>query len=172
MTTTLSLPRVATALREPALDTWRLATCPLCHAKRVASTQEPLETDEDWRCARCGQRWDAPRLAAVAAYAEGVARRESARDAGAASHDTGRLARCAQEPSGGSRRGHFPMGRRGRRGRIGEKSADITDTMPKGTTQRTASIARANRAVRSSVARAIPNSARPRITLDSKHDSF
>ena len=95
MTTTLSLPRVATALREPALDTLRLATCPLCHAKRVASTQEPLETDEDWRCARCGQRWDAPRLAAVAAYAEGVARRESARDAGAASHDTGRPAHVA-----------------------------------------------------------------------------
>ena len=94
MTTTLSLPRVATA-REPALDTWRLATCPLCHAKRVASTQEPLETDEDWRCARCGQRWDAPRLAAVAAYAEGVARRDSARDAGAASHDTGWLAHAA-----------------------------------------------------------------------------
>ena len=95
MTTTLSLPRVATALREPALDTLRLATCPLCHAKRVASTQEPLETDEDWRCARCGQRWDAPRLAAVAAYAEGVARRESARDVLAASHDTGRLAHVA-----------------------------------------------------------------------------
>ena len=91
MTTTLSLPRVATALREPALDTWRLATCPLCHAHRVASTQEPLETDEDWRCARCGQRWDAPRLAAVAAFAEWVARRESARDGGAASHDTGGL---------------------------------------------------------------------------------
>jgi len=30
------------------------------------------------------------------------------------------------------------MGRRGRRWRIGEKSADITDTMTKGTTQRTA----------------------------------
>ena len=90
MTTTLSLPRVATALREPALDPLRLATCPLCHSKRVASTQEPLETDEDWRCARCGQRWDAPRLATVAAYAEWAAGRESARDAGAASFDTGR----------------------------------------------------------------------------------
>jgi hypothetical protein len=29
----------------------------------------PPEGSGEWRCVRCGQRWDAARLAAVAAYA-------------------------------------------------------------------------------------------------------
>ena len=46
----------------------RRATCPMCHT--VASvTQSAVEAGDAWRCVRCGQHWDAGRLAAVAAYA-------------------------------------------------------------------------------------------------------
>ena len=44
------------------------ATCPLCHTSATL-TQSALEAGGDWRCVRCGQHWDAVRLAAVAAYA-------------------------------------------------------------------------------------------------------
>jgi len=44
-------------------------TCPMCHTV-VALTQQALAAGATWRCARCGQRWDADRLATVAAYAE------------------------------------------------------------------------------------------------------
>jgi hypothetical protein len=42
--------------------------CPLCHHLGPVQTEEALRT-VGWRCARCGQRWDAGRLAAVAGYA-------------------------------------------------------------------------------------------------------
>ncbi|HEU4891240.1 MAG TPA: hypothetical protein VFT47_06795 [Vicinamibacterales bacterium] len=32
-------------------------------------TQDTIEAGGAWRCVRCGQHWDAARLAAVAAYA-------------------------------------------------------------------------------------------------------
>ena len=31
-------------------------------------TNGAVDAGADWRCARCGQQWDAVRLAAVAAY--------------------------------------------------------------------------------------------------------
>jgi hypothetical protein len=40
----------------------------MCHTSATPS-QSALEAGGDWRCARCGQHWDAARLAAVAAYA-------------------------------------------------------------------------------------------------------
>jgi hypothetical protein len=43
-------------------------TCPLCHTSATL-TQSALEAGGDWRCVRCGQHWDARRLATVAAYA-------------------------------------------------------------------------------------------------------
>jgi predicted Zn finger-like uncharacterized protein len=49
-------------------DIVRPVTCPMCHTSATLS-QSALEAGGDWRCARCGQRWDAARLAAVAAYA-------------------------------------------------------------------------------------------------------
>lgn len=49
-------------------DIVRAATCPMCHTSATLS-QSGLEAGGDWRCARCGQHWDAARLAAVAAYA-------------------------------------------------------------------------------------------------------
>jgi predicted Zn finger-like uncharacterized protein len=57
-------------------DTLRRATCPMCHT--VASVTETASgTGGDWRCVRCGQRWDARRLAAVAAYVVWAAERDS-----------------------------------------------------------------------------------------------
>jgi hypothetical protein len=41
------------------------ASCPMCHSIAPA----PDNDTRDWRCRRCGQRWDAARLAAVAVYA-------------------------------------------------------------------------------------------------------
>jgi ribosomal protein L37AE/L43A len=44
----------------------RRATCPLCH---TPTSRDAIGAGGDWRCGRCGQRWDATRLATVAAYA-------------------------------------------------------------------------------------------------------
>ena len=49
-------------------DILRPATCPMCHTS-AALSQSALEAGGAWRCVRCGQHWDAARLAAVAAYA-------------------------------------------------------------------------------------------------------
>ena len=46
----------------------RSTTCPMCHTP-AALAQSALEAGGDWWCVRCGQRWDAARLVAVAAYA-------------------------------------------------------------------------------------------------------
>jgi PHP family Zn ribbon phosphoesterase len=42
------------------------ATCPYCHTAFPPMSEG---ASGDWHCARCGQRWDAGRLATVAAYA-------------------------------------------------------------------------------------------------------
>lgn len=47
----------------------QFVTCPLCHTTRPTVAGDTLEAGIDWRCARCGQTWDALRLATVAAYA-------------------------------------------------------------------------------------------------------
>ena len=49
-------------------DALRSATCPMCHTSATLA-QGAVETGGAWRCGRCGQHWDAARLAAVAAYA-------------------------------------------------------------------------------------------------------
>lgn len=46
------------------------ATCPSCHTPDAVVTNAAVGAGADWRCQRCGQRWDGRRLAAVAAYAE------------------------------------------------------------------------------------------------------
>ena len=46
------------------------ATCPSCHTVNTTVTDAAVDGGADWHCARCGQRWDATRLAAVAAYAQ------------------------------------------------------------------------------------------------------
>jgi len=56
-------------------DVLRSARCPMCHTP-ASVTQNAIEAGDDWRCVRCGQHWDAARLAAVAAYAAWVADRD------------------------------------------------------------------------------------------------
>jgi hypothetical protein len=45
------------------------ATCPLCHTVDPTMTNSALSAGADWHCLRCGQRWNAMRLAVVAGYA-------------------------------------------------------------------------------------------------------
>lgn len=52
-----------------APDAAAFAACPSCHTTDQATTMAAVTAGGDWRCRRCGQRWDADRLAAVAAYA-------------------------------------------------------------------------------------------------------
>jgi transcription elongation factor Elf1 len=46
----------------------RLAACPFCHTDSSVSHTTLESAGEGWQCVRCGQRWDAQRLATVAAY--------------------------------------------------------------------------------------------------------
>jgi hypothetical protein len=41
-------------------------TCILCHTIDHAVSEAALAAGGGWKCARCGQRWDAARLAAAA----------------------------------------------------------------------------------------------------------
>jgi hypothetical protein len=51
--------------------------CPLCHTVDHTVTLETLKHGATWLCARCGQRWDAARLAVVAADAASMVARQS-----------------------------------------------------------------------------------------------
>lgn len=82
MTQSTSSMPATTALPDAPQDTSRLVVCPLCHTRHASLTQEALQTGEAWRCVRCGQDWDARRLATVAAYAAWVAQPGSMRDRG------------------------------------------------------------------------------------------
>ena len=42
----------------------------MCHTS-ASVTQGAIEAGGDWRCNKCGQRWDAARLATMARYDEG-----------------------------------------------------------------------------------------------------
>jgi hypothetical protein len=57
-----------------------LATCPYCHTAFPLMSEGTREAD--WRCIRCGQRWDAGRLATVAAYASWALEHDKAVPAG------------------------------------------------------------------------------------------
>ena len=46
-----------------------LAMCPSCHTQDLSMTNLAVSAGADWQCSRCGSRWDAVRLATVAAYA-------------------------------------------------------------------------------------------------------
>ena len=45
-----------------------LAACPLCHTVAGSLTVRALDAGGEWECSRCGQHWDAARLATGAAY--------------------------------------------------------------------------------------------------------
>lgn len=57
------------ALADVRPEPMGFATCPSCHTADPVMTNLAVSGGADWRCGRCGQRWDAIRLAAVAAYA-------------------------------------------------------------------------------------------------------
>ena len=67
-----------TALLDDEQDVLRFATCPMCHTP-ASLTPSALAAGEDWQCVRCGQHWDAARLAAAAAYAAWVVQLEQRR---------------------------------------------------------------------------------------------
>lgn len=48
-------------------DALRRARCPMCHTA-ASVTETATDAGGHWRCVRCGQHWDARRLAAVATY--------------------------------------------------------------------------------------------------------
>jgi predicted CXXCH cytochrome family protein len=57
------------------LSTSGLATCLSCHTAHPSLTYEAVQAGDHWQCVRCGQDWDAGRLATVAAYIDWVAER-------------------------------------------------------------------------------------------------
>ena len=97
MTLSSSQPRL-TAVLEDGQDGWRPVACPMCHTP-ASLTRSALEAGDHWRCARCGQHWDAVRLAAVAGYAAWALER----DAVAAGRDRASPPEIpATEPPGGT----------------------------------------------------------------------
>jgi len=63
----------------PAIDreVVGFATCPSCHTEDPTMTNAAVGAGADLHCGRCGQRWDAVRLATVAAYAVWVSEQMS-----------------------------------------------------------------------------------------------
>jgi transposase-like protein len=59
-------------------DLTGFATCPSCRTADSRVTNLAVSGGADWHCARCGQRWDARRLATVAAYAVWLAEHTAA----------------------------------------------------------------------------------------------
>jgi len=70
----LSLLPPTAALLDDQPDVLRPGECPMCHTL----TQSARDTGGAWRCVRCGQSWNAERLATVAGYAVWVAERDRA----------------------------------------------------------------------------------------------
>ena len=68
-------PPDTAVLLDDEQDVLRSATCPMCHTSATLS-QSALDAGGDWRCVRCGQHWDAARLATVAAYAAWIVDRD------------------------------------------------------------------------------------------------
>jgi ribosomal protein L37AE/L43A len=67
---------LVTAVLDDEHDAVQSAACPMCHTP-AALTRSAVVAGGEWRCARCGQHWDAVRLAAVAAYAAWVVERNA-----------------------------------------------------------------------------------------------
>ena len=71
MTLRSSQPQVTAAVLDAEQDASLFLTCPMCHTP-ASLMQSAVDAGADWRCVRCGQHWDAARLAAVVAYAAWV----------------------------------------------------------------------------------------------------
>jgi hypothetical protein len=77
MTSRSSRAQVTVAVLDGEPDASPMVTCLLCHTP-ASLTQHAIDAGTGWQCVRCGQRWDATRLAAVAAYAVWVDERTGA----------------------------------------------------------------------------------------------
>ena len=64
-TTAVALASMNTSPPLPGLG--GLATCASCHTADL-TTADAVAAGAHWQCRRCGQPWDAVRLATVAAY--------------------------------------------------------------------------------------------------------
>lgn len=87
MAFTASRPVAVAALPDTDQDPLRPVMCPMCHTPSTLSQGE-VEAGADWRCIRCTQHWDAPRLAAVAAYAAWQVEHERAQASSQATRPT------------------------------------------------------------------------------------
>ena len=67
-----SRPYTTAALVDDGQDVLRCAKCPMCHTP-TSVTRNAIEAGGEWRCVRCGQHWDASRLAASTRYTAWVA---------------------------------------------------------------------------------------------------
>jgi len=90
MTFLSSQRQVTTAVLGDEQDAPLFVTCPMCHTP-ASLTQSAIDAGADWRCVRCGQRWTARRLSAVAAYAAWVVER-------AAGECASTVSQCADNP--------------------------------------------------------------------------
>jgi predicted Zn finger-like uncharacterized protein len=88
------------ALRDDEQDIARHAVCPMCQTSATV-TQSAIEAGGDWRCIRCGQHWDARRLATVGAYAEWAHRDRVARRVTEGDHIAVTFGDAAVEPVDG-----------------------------------------------------------------------
>jgi len=93
----------AAVLQDDEQDILRSAICPMCHTS-ASVTQAAIEAGGDWRCVRCGQHWDAARLATVAAYAKWAGDRERLGVRGTeGDHMVAMYGDAPVEPAGGRR---------------------------------------------------------------------
>ena len=79
MTPTPQLAQKLAAVLEIEPDVRQGATCPSCHTPRAGVVDDGQIPGGDWQCGRCGQRWDAARLASVTAYKTWVVEYEARR---------------------------------------------------------------------------------------------
>ena len=93
-------PHATAVLLDDEQDILRRATCPMCQTSATLS-QSALEAGGDWRCVRCGQRWDAARLATVAAYAAWIVDRDRIGGQVTEDPDAGLHGDLPTEPLGG-----------------------------------------------------------------------
>jgi ribosomal protein L37AE/L43A len=101
MAPSFSRPDAIAVLFHDEQDIFQFATCPMCHTSATLS-QSALEAGGAWRCVRCGQHWDAARLAAVAAYAAwSVDRDRVGRRSAEGSHDAAPYGHLPTERLGG-----------------------------------------------------------------------
>ena len=76
-----STRRLATITADFKRDVPRSAACPLCHTPAPTLRLASADAGGDWRCARCGQLWNAGRIATVAAYEQVARDRDELRNA-------------------------------------------------------------------------------------------